>query len=547
MNSLGFLVLGAACVMIMLIVITVLIRNYISFRKMETEKIRQLGGERKLYETIYNSGKELYIVLGAADKIPRYVSGGSQELMGIKKADILADVYALRSCVAAADIGAFEREWAHWDKNSSFEREFDFVHTKSGDRKVGMVSIQFNRMDDSYCIFIRDITKESGERQTVRNELEQIRNLNKYRNEFISSISHEIRTPINSIQGQLKLVEMNASNAEEVSRYAAGITEQTNVLLGLLNDMFDISKLESGDTVMENNEFDIMSLTHRLREAYVASSRGIGREFKLEMIDFNTRFLMGDARRLQQILIAFITHAESMTPKGESFYVNIRQMNRTADKVNVLFRIKDGGKKLTQQEISSLFESGSPGNIALTVANQLIRAMGGQLMIDSNESGNDYSIFISFKLSQRLQDMTLPVESSEELVNKDFTFEGCKILMAEDNSTNAEIAKEILEMMGADVDIAQNGAIALDKFMNGGVGRYDVILMDIQMPEMDGLEAAKRIRALSGAEAKRIPIFALSANAFVEDKNRSLSAGMNGHIEKPIDFDILKAELAKYL
>lgn len=547
MNSFGFFVIAAACVMLFLIVITVVLRNYFSFRKLETEKIRELSGERELYQTVYNSGNELYIVLGAADKIPKYVSGGSQELMGIKKADITADIFALKWGVTPADISGFEREWVKWDKKSTFEREFSFVHTTSGDKRVGMVAIQYNRMDDSYCILIRDITKEAGEKQRIRSELEQIRNLNKYRNEFISSISHEIRTPINSIQGQLKLVEMNATNADEVKRYATGITEQTNILLGLLNDMFDISKLESGDAVMENNEFDIMSLTHRLREAYVASSRDIGREFKLEMLDFNTRFFMGDVRRLQQILMAFINHAESITPEGGSFYVNIRQMNRATDKVNILFRIKDGGKKLTQQQISAMFEAGSSGNIALTVANQLVKAMGGQLMIDGNESGNDYSIFLSFRLADRVQDMTLPIESSEDLVNKEFTYEGCKILLAEDNSTNAEIAKEILEMLGAEVDIAQNGAIALNKFMNGGVGRYHVILMDIQMPEMDGLEAARRIRALSGEEAKRIPIFALSANAFVEDKNRSLAAGMNGHLAKPIDFELLKTELAKYL
>lgn len=547
MNSFGFLVLSGACVMTLIIVITVVLRNYYALKKIQREKIRELGGERKLYETVYNSGSELYVVLGASDKIPRYVSGGSLELLGIKKADIMADVYALKRGVTPVDISGFEKEYSQWKKDSAIEREFEYVHMTSGDRKVGMASISYNRMDDSYCVFIRDITAEAGEKQRIRNELEQIRNMNKYRNEFISNISHEIRTPINSIQGQLKLVEMNASNAEEVKRYAVGITEQTNVLLGLLNDMFDISKLESGDVVLDNNEFDLMTLAQRMKEAYGASSRERGLEFNLEMSDFNVRFLMGDIKRLQQILIAFITHAENVTPSGGSLSLNIRQMNRATDKVNILFRIKDGGPRLTQHESAAMFEAGTSGNIALTVANQLIRVMGGQLMFDSHEYGNDFSIFFTFPLADRVQDMSLPIESAEELVNKEFTFDGCRILMAEDNSTNAEIAKELLEMMGAEVDIAENGAVALDKFMNGGVGRYHVILMDIQMPEMDGLETARRIRALSGAEAKVIPIFALSANAFVEDKNRSLAAGMNGHIAKPIDFEVLKAELAKYL
>jgi len=547
MDSFGFVVLSVACVTMLVVFSTVLLRNYLSFRKKEIKKIALLDGERKLYKSLYSSGNELYIVLGATDMIPRYVSDGSNELMGIKKDDIMADIYALKWCVMPTDINGFEKEYPHWEKDKAFVREFEFRHLVTGEGKVGVATITYNLDEDMYCILIRDITAEAGEKQKIRNELEQIRNHNKYRNEFISSISHEIRTPINSIQGQLRLIGMNADNPAEVERYSFGITEQTNVLLGLLNDMFDISRLESGEVVLENNEFDIMTVLYRLREAYTASSAERNLNFKLETIDFDARFFMGDVRRLQQILMAFISHAQDQTPNGESFYVNVRQMSRTKDKVNILFRIKDSGKKMSRQELALMFEAGASGNIALAVANQLIHVMDAQLMVDSNDSGNDYSIFISFPLSKKTQDMALPVEIGEDIVNRNFTFEGCRVLMAEDNITNAQISKEILEMLGAEVDIAQNGAEALRKFMDGGVGRYHVILMDIQMPEMDGLEAARRIRALSGEEAKRIPIFALSANAFVEDKNLSLSSGMNGHIEKPIDFDILKAELAKYL
>lgn len=547
MNGFGFFVLSAACVAAVVIVLTVIIRQYWVFKKRETEKIRELGGERKLYETVYGSRNEMYIMLGASDKIPRYVSSGSRELLGITKTDIMADIYALKRGVASADIHGFEKDFSLWNKSDSLEREFEFIHMESGDKRVGMASVSYNRMDDLYCVLIRDITKEAGEKLKIRNELEQLRNLNKYRNEFISSISHEIRTPINSIQGQLTLLGMNPDKTDEVKKHASDMMDQTDVLLGLLNNMFDISKLESGEIFLENSEFDILTLAQRMKDAYTASSAERGLTFDFEMNDFNVRFLMGDMKRLQQIFIAFISYAESITPKGGKISMNIRQMNRATDKVNVLFRIHDGGKKLLQSEAAALFETGSSGNIALTIANQLIRAMDGRLVCESRDGGNDYSIFFTFDLSDRVQDMSLPVESSEELINENFTFEGCKILLAEDNPTNAEITKELLEMMGADIDIAENGAVAVDKFMNGGVGRYDAILMDIQMPVMDGLEAARRIRGLAGAEAKKIPIFAISANAYAEDKKRSISVGMNAYLEKPIEFEVLKNELAKYL
>ena len=459
----------------------------------------------------------------------------------------MSDIYALRWGVPAKDVNAFNEEYAKWDKKETFKREFEFVHMESGSKRVGKVSISYNAREDLLYILIRDITEDAEERGNIRVELEQIKNLNKYRNEFISSISHEIRTPITSIQGQLKLAGMNAGNPIEVKRYTESVAEQTKKLLAILNDMFDITKMESGNIVLEKAEFDIKAVAKKLTDTYSDATAANGVSFELTSSDFNVRYFMGDELRLQQVLIAFIEHAQDVTPKGGKVSVNIRQMNRGSESANILFHIKDTGPKLTQQEAFEILGAGSGGNIALAVADQLIKIMGGQVMFNSNSDGNDFSIFLTLPLADRVQDLDAPIDTSDAIINKEFTFEGCRILMAEDNETNAEIAKEILEMMGAEVDIAENGQVAVDKFMKGGQNRYHAILMDIQMPVMDGHAAAKRIRSLFGQEARTIPIIALSANAFVEDKNRSLEAGMNAHLAKPIDFDELKNELAKYL
>lgn len=547
MNSFGFMILAAMCVLILVLLSTALLMRYFFYRRIQNEQIRQLDGERRLYRDLSDGKSEIYIVLNASDKIPSYVGGNSQELMGIKKGDIISDIYALKWGVPAKDVNEFNEEYKKWNKKDTFTREFEFLHMESGDRKVGRLIIGYNTKDDNLYISIRDITADAEEKRNIRGELEQIKNLNKYRNEFISNIFHEIRTPITSIQGQLKLAEMNANDPNEVKKYAASVSEQTNKLLSILNDMFDISKIETGNIVLENNVFDIKAVAKKLKDAYEESAIAIGRSFEISISDLNVRYFMGDNLRLQQLLIAFIERALEVTPKGGKISVNIRQMNRGTDSANLLFHIKDMGPRLSNQEAFELMGTGSGGNIALAVADQLIKLMGGQVMFNSNSDGNDYSIFMSFKLADREQDLDAPIETSDSFVNKEFTFEGCRILLAEDNETNAEIAKEILEMMGAEVDVAENGQIAVDKFVNGGSRRYHVILMDIQMPVMDGLSATRKIRALGSAEAKAIPIFALSANAFVEDKNRSLEAGMNGHIAKPIDFDVLKEELAKFL
>ena len=545
MTSFDFAVFAAACALILVILCTALFTKYAAMKRKQDEREGELIGERNLYNSIYNSTEDIYIVLNAANQVPSYVSSGTRELMGIKRADIVADIYALRRGVVAKDISGFKEEYAKWNKQGTFTREFEFIKMETGEKKVGKVSIHYNPQEDNLYIAIKDITAEAEDRRDIQNELEHIKNLNKYRNEFLSNISHEIRTPINSIQGQLKLAGMNAENPKEVKRYTEGVSEQTEKLLLILNDMFDISKMEAGDTVLENKEFDIKALAKKLEDTYVDSTQAKGQTFSINISDLKVRYFMGDAMRLQQILIAFIEHAQEVTPKGGKISIGIRQMNKSGYSANLLFRIKDMGERVSQHDAMELLGTGSGGNISLAVANQLINVMGGQVMFNSDESGNDYSLFISLPLSDRTQDMDAPIDTADSKINKSFTFEGCKILLAEDNEMNAEIAKEVLEMMGADVDIAENGQIAVDKFMSGGAGRYDVILMDIQMPVMDGLQATRKIRSLYGAEAKTIPIFALSANAFLEDKNRSLEAGMNGHIAKPVDLETLFEMMAR--
>lgn len=547
MNSFGFMIFAAACALILVLLSTVLLMKYFSYRRIQDEQIRQLNGERMLYNNLYEGNTEVYIVLNNIDKIPSYVSNGSQELMGIKKSDIMSDIYALKWGVPANEVNEFNEEYAKWDKKSIFTREFEFLNVESGDQKVGRLSISYSPKEDNLYILIRDITADAEERRSIRGELEQMKNLNKYRNEFIANISHEVRIPITNIQGQIQLAGMNASNPAEVKKYTDGVSEQTNKLLSILNDMFDISKMETGNIVLENNVFDIKAVAKKLQDTYEEAALAIGRTFEIGITDLNVRYLMGDDLRIQQLLIAFIDRAIEVTPKGGKVAINIRQMNKGNDSANFLFRISDKGPRLSTHEAFELMGTGSSGNIALAVADQLIKLMGGQVMFNSDSEGNDYSIFMTFPIADREQDLDAPIETADALINKEFTFEGCQILLAEDNETNAEIAKDILEMMGAEVDVAEDGLLAVEKFVNGGSGRYHVILMDIQMPNMDGLEATRKIRSLDSTEAKTIPIFALSANAFVEDKKRSLEAGMNGHLAKPIDFDVLKEELSKFL
>ncbi len=231
--------------------------------------------------------------------------------------------------------------------------------------------------------------------------------------------------------------------------------------------------------------------------------------------------------------------------------ITFRQMNKVDGKVHMLFRVKDTGKGMDPRFLSRIFkpfeqESASTTRkfggtgLGMAIADNLVRLMGGHIVVDTAlGKGSEFSVYIPFDIAEG--DQSFEVFSTSGIAAQgEYSIEGLRILMAEDNAINAEIAVELLTMEGVEVETASDGVEAVEMFQNSEDGYYDVILMDIQMPRLDGWAAAQKIRAIDSDYARMIPIFALSANAFIEDKRHSVEVGMNGHISKPIDFDELK-------
>ena len=225
-------------------------------------------------------------------------------------------------------------------------------------------------------------------------------------------------------------------------------------------------------------------------------------------------------------------------------------MNRVDDKVHFMIRVRDTGTGISpeflkrifkpfEQETATTAKHHGGSGLGMAIADNMVRLMEGQIVVDSElGKGSDFNVYLALPVDETAAD-ELPEETVDSAADAPRTIEGMRLLMAEDNEINAEIAVNLLEELGADVEVAENGQIALEKFKESGVGYYDTILMDIQMPVMNGWEATVAIRGLDRADAGEIPIYALSADAFVEDKRRSVAMGMTGHLSKPIDFDEL--------
>jgi len=360
-------------------------------------------------------------------------------------------------------------------------------------------------------------------------------------------MSHEIRTPMNAIIGMTNIAMQTVSHGTKVEECLEKIDVSTKYLLGLINDILDMSRIESGKMIISNEKMDLKNIIDELEILIRPQAEAKAIQFVMNVEDIHS-LVYGDELRLNQVLINLLGNALKFTPAGGEIQLNIRQVIEEDDIVAVFFEVKDNGIGISDENKIRIFEAfeqeqndtankyGGTG-LGLAISNNLVHLMGGNLEVNSKEGeGAAFSFMLTFPI---YVDESKVVEESGTEVSLD----GKRILVVEDNELNAEIAETLLEMDGCEVEIARNGVEALNVFEQTEDGHFDCILMDIRMPVMDGIEATRCIRTSDKADARTVPIIALSANAFDEDTRKSIECGMNGHVAKPIDINRLHEAL----
>ena len=377
------------------------------------------------------------------------------------------------------------------------------------------------------------------------------------KSDFLARMSHEIRTPMNGIIGMISLAKSRLRPGDEAMQYLNKADEVSAHLLALINDILDMSRIEAGKVELEHKVFSLRGLGDRLYDMFAKQLQARGIRYEVNLEDMTVDSVVGDELRISQIIINFLSNAVKFTSEGE-IIVTFRQMMLQDNVADFMFRVHDTGigmdhaflnrifRPFEQESIETGRKFGGTG-LGMTITDQLVRLMGGEIVVDSAPGkGSDFTVFLHLPVAEQAAETAkTPGETAKQ--RYDDAFKGCRILMAEDNEINAEIAIEILGEMGAQVEGVENGRLAVEAFENHPENWYDLILMDVQMPEMDGRTAARTIRALDRADAKTIPIFALSADAFVEDERLSIQSGMNGHFAKPVDFTMLQQAIGVYL
>ena len=397
--------------------------------------------------------------------------------------------------------------------------------------------------------------KESNQKleetqNTVAEALAAAKAASKAKSDFLANMSHDIRTPMNAIIGMTALIEHDAESPEKIREYTKKVNNSSQHLLGLINEVLDMSKIESGKLVLNSAEFDLKELLEQVEAGFRPQMNAKGQKFSITINQISHNWLIGDNVRVLQILNNLLSNSFKYTPTKGQIRLDVEELKQTSyNYAKICFRVSDNGIGMSSEYLSRIYDSFSREErttvntiqgtgLGMSIVKSLVDLMGGSINVDSIQGkGTQFVVVLDFKISERNEKREEKPETVE--LDENTGLKGMHFLCAEDNELNAEILSELLEIEGASCEICENGQVIVERFEQSKPGEFDMILMDVQMPIMNGYEATKAIRNGTHPLAKTIPIIAMTANAFSEDIQNSLNAGMDAHVSKPVDMKTL--------
>lgn len=508
-----------------------------------------------IYQAISENTDTVIFILNSQNIRPDYVFENSERILGIP-----AEIFLNRGA-CEADEGTFYEELQallteQWPEEGC-QRE---VHTYNDrlhrDMWLRILICPFRLGEEPKCIYaITDVTKEHNDREKIEAAVVAAQQANAAKSSFFSNMSHDMRTPMNGIVGMTAIAIRNLDNRDRVLDCLNKIDFSSKHLLSLINDVLDMSKIENGKLALSSEPLNLSEMLFELES--MLKSQCDDRQQTLKFIlRINHMCILGDALRLKQIFMNLLSNAVKFTSQGGTVTLTAVEEQHNQDHSTYHFEVSDNGIGMSpefQDVVFNPFERSGDNTVhqtegtglGLAITKTLVSAMGGQITVKS-ELGQGTTFYVDLELPvQKTDCVERPAYEGFQLSADSFI--GKRFLLAEDNAINQEIAVEILGAYGAMIEVADDGRQALECFIKSAPGYYDAILMDIQMPVMNGYEAARAIRSCSHSQAGSIPIIAMTANVFAEDILAARNAGMDDHIAKPLDLKLLYQVLQKYM
>ena len=668
---------------IMVLVIAAVVYKFIQTKKRDKSELRY---REMMFDTLNVRVNDIFLMLDAKTFKPDYLSPNVERLLGIPHKKAINDVGLLDG--SAVDVGAFisREKISAIPISESRHLEREHVHQGTGERRWYLESIYHENIQglEKYLVIISDRTSEREMNQRLEQALAMAKNANEAKSHFLSNMSHDIRTPMNAIIGLSALLSKDADKPEKVREYTRKISSSGQHLLSLINDVLDMSKIESGKTSLNVSEFSLPEMLDGLYTVLLPQSKAKRQEFEIYTEGCPSERLLGDKLRLNQILLNLLSNAIKYTGVGGRINLTVQSVpQESAQYAKIRFIVRDNGYGMSKEFLKTVFDpftrevtpntSGIQGTgLGMAITKNLVDLMGGVIEVESElDKGSAFTVDITFAVPDSededdfwlrggisrilvadddeiirndvkatlngfgvdvtcvsngaeaveatilahknkkdfnvvLLDWRMPVTDGVEaarqihkkiksdvpilvlysydlsdvekeareagidaFMTKPFfvsafkhtieafavksgkfepeqsSLDGMTFLAAEDNELNAEILAELLTMENARYELAKNGKEAFEMFKNSDPDKYDMILMDVQMPIMDGYRATEAIRACDHPRAKTIPIIAMTANAFADDVRNALNAGMTAHLAKPVDMNAVRTVIGK--
>jgi signal transduction histidine kinase len=418
-----------------------------------------------------------------------------------------------------------------------------------GRKEILSIIIGDNESSKFYYAIFLDITQQEKAIEAENAALEA-RTSSEAKSDFLSRMSHDIRTPLNAVLGFTSLALNEPDIPPNVAEYLNKIDSSGNYLIELINDVLDMAKIESGKMQINEENTDALALLNTLADTFTIQAAEKGVTLKTDFSKATTRWIMLDPLRTKQIFANLLSNAIKFSESGTQIDLIVTNEPKDADNIHTTITVKDQGCGMSQEFMDKMFmpfeqnapsDAGTGTGLGLSIVHSLVEMMHGEIHVKS-APGKGSTFILEFD-----RELGKPPVNTQSDNNNSTVLKGIHILLCEDNDINALITEKLLEMIDCTIDRAENGQVGLEMFSKASSDMYDAIIMDINMPVMNGITAAKAIRALDHPNARSIPIIAMSANAFDDDIKKSLDAGMNAHISKPIDKQVLYDTLSKLI